>query len=272
MKKAVVLQIVALILALTAAPRCVQAVPSLVLDLTSAGSVGWVDDALYQTSDLRSTGTGVIAAFVRIIKGNQDTVQGYNTDGRPLEFDENSSPQHTRNLPLAFVPIVYKTPEGGGADVAYYEFLLDINQKGAEGKDDDPDWDLSLDELQIAVQTSGDLLDYSAIFASPIYDLDNGPDGDARIILNAKLNSGSGQGDMVAYIPWSLFPADPTGKYVYLYSLFGEGGEIPNNDGFEEWAVQTEGGLPPIPAPGAILLSSIGAGLVGWLRRRRTLA
>ena len=62
------------------------------------------------------------------------------------------------------------------------------------------------------------------------------------------------------------FPTEPSISgmgpvgYIYFNSIADGGGADIDNLGFT-----------PIPAPGAILLGSIGAGLVGWLRRRRTL-
>jgi hypothetical protein len=70
------------------------------LDLTSAGSSGYIGGAYFKQVDPQPTGTGVIDSFVRL-STNQDIEQGYNTDARPLEFDENNSPQFTRALPLS---------------------------------------------------------------------------------------------------------------------------------------------------------------------------
>src|SRR5205814_1742512 len=69
------------------------------VDLTTHGSYGEVGDGLFRQYDAQPTGTGVIQSFVRLQgRGNQAVTQGYNTDHRPVQFDENTSPQFTRLL------------------------------------------------------------------------------------------------------------------------------------------------------------------------------
>src|SRR4051812_2312785 len=101
-----------------------RSVPA-VVDLTHHGAIDSANGAIFRQYDAQPTGTGVINSFVRIQTPNaKSTVQqGYNTDHRPVQFDENPSPQFTRLLRLDDVPEV----DIGG--VKYREFLLDINQK-----------------------------------------------------------------------------------------------------------------------------------------------
>jgi len=218
------------------------------LDLTTVGAWGTINGANFQQFSDGAAGSGNIDSFVRIQKTGVE--QGYNTSGRPVEFDENTSLSFTHSLLLSEVPIV----TNGGT--SFREFLLDINQSGVNL--------LSLDDLEIALHASGDLIEYSTIFALPIYDM-NAPGEDNWVKLDYSLNAGSGAGDMLAYIPDSFF-MDEFGvylnDYVYLYSKFGE--NLGANDGFEEWA---HGVGAPIPEPGTILL--LGLGSLALLRKRR---
>jgi hypothetical protein len=216
------------------------------LDLTTAGSSGWINDAFFTQADPQPTGTGYIRSFVRI-QTNDPIEQGYNTDGRKVQFDENNSPQFTRSLLVDDIPAVTIN------DVDYWEFLLDINQEAGL-----PGGLLSLEAIEVYLAGSGDLLSYPSL-GTKVYDLDGA--GNSRIVLNYNLGSGSGSGDMFAYIPVAS-----GGDYLYLYSRFGE--QYPNNAGFEEWAVR-DGESPRIPAPGAIVLGGIGVIAVGLLRSRR---
>jgi len=215
-------------------------------DLTTGGTET-INGAILTTTDSQSTGTGVIQSFVRLTS-NDDCIQGYNTDARPLEFDENSSPQFTRDLSLSAVPIV--TIDG----VEYREFLLDINQTNADSL-------LSLNEVEIYLHSTAGITDYPFTGeATKIWELDG--DGNVIVELDYALNSGSGSGDLFLYVPNSLFVG---GTFVTLFSQFGDGND--NNDGFEEWAVRTS---TPVTEPGILALLGIALLAFGGARRRRT--
>ena len=230
----------------------VQASPT--LDLTMSGATGIVNGAWFYEVSAASTGSGVIDSFVRI-STNDPIEEGYNTDARPVQYDEDTSP-FTRSLLLSDVPVV----DLGGT--LYREFLLDINQnKSGAGRL------ISLDTIEIYQASAGNLTGHPTGLGTKIYDLDAGVDN--WILLDYALNSGSGSGDMFAYIPDSLFADE---DFVYLYSMFGasESSLHPNTANFEEWAVRKDVDIPPtVPAPGAVILGAIGVGLVGHLRRRR---
>lgn len=218
-------------------------VPAALVDLTSYGSSGIANGAIFRQADPQPTGSGVIHSFVRIQGSGVE--QGYNTDARPLQFDENKSPTFTRSLAVGDVPVVHV----GNTD--YREFMLDINQKSSSPL-------LSLDELRLYIGGARNLTGYNSTTNSlagltPAYDMDGA--GDATVKMDYRLNPGSGGGDMFVLIPNSAFAGSSPNSFVYLYSKFG--GSWGANSGFEEWAVRQGCGCAPQPAQQTSSLSGL---------------
>src|SRR5262249_14366694 len=94
-----------------------------VVDLTSAGCSGTINGPLVVQSTRGAGGTGVAHAFVQMEQNNAigaTTEQGYNTNSRPVQFDEKNSPN--------FVFQLGSVAEVNNGGTLYYQFLLDINQ------------------------------------------------------------------------------------------------------------------------------------------------
>lgn len=220
-------------------------VPAGMIDLSTDGAVGTTAGGVLTQVDARPTGTGFIHSFVRLqANGSGSSAeQGYNTNARPLQYDENSSPLFTRALTFGKVPYVTKTVNGQTG--TYREFLLDINQKSSAPY-------LSLDDVKVFVANRPDLNNYDPATGSL-----SGPNGAVATRvwefgagdwakLNYRLNSGSGAGDMTLCVPETAFAGVTLDQYVYVYSKFGSNGGFQANSGFEEWAVSTSGnfGIP----------------------------
>jgi len=223
---------------------------ALMIDLTTLGADGTIGDAYFVQVANQSTGTGIIDPFLRLQANTQE--HGVNSDG-PYTMDEKSG-IWTHSI---------RVSDFGSVDlegVPSIRFLLDINQTNNSPL-------LTLDGFRIYVAPSADyntlaLLDANATL---LYDMGVGN----NVLLNYDLEAGSGAGDMLAYLPYSLFSPHQD-QWLYLYSEFGySGGDYETNDGFEEWA-RVDGVATPIPEPTTLLL--LGGGLLGGVlaRRRRS--
>jgi len=192
------------------APMGAKATTTIDLTTNTSPAVNDGNGAIYERTDSQSTGTGVIRSFVREqAQGGGNNEQGYNTDNRPVQFDELTDPNFTRSVLITQVPIV----SIGGVD--YRQFLLDINQNNGNGNL------LSLNRIQVYLTDNPSITGFDpnasasngfGSNANLVYSLDGGPNGDTTVALNYDLNSGSGSGDMFLYVRNDLFTARPTDR------------------------------------------------------------
>ncbi len=271
-------------------------------DLTHVDTYAIINNAIFTTPDNNTiVGTGVFDPFVRIQaeNGNDSVQNGYNTDGRPVQFDTKDANQWSHSLLLSKV----STQVVNG--ITYREFFLDINESSGQGEQY-----LSLDDFRLFLGSVGNLVDYNfstntLAGATKVYDLDNDlnnattNDPNVTIGLDYSNFSGSGNGiDLTVLVPNSVFTAAGNPQYVYLYSSFGSKGTVNNNQncggnganatpcstpaspvspgvlpdgkygasaGFEEWS--SRGGFLAVPEPATYWL--LGIGMLGLLGLRR---
>ena len=230
---------------------------AVMVDLTSAGSKGTINGAIFQQYSPQPTGTGVLNTFLRV--QNDGVEEGYNTDFRKVDLNQTPDPS-TRSLLLSEIPKVTID------DVLYREFLLDINESNNTPI-------LSLNDVELFLGLNPNAIGYANL-GTPIYKMDTG--GNNSVKLNYSLNSGSGSGDMLMYVPDANFDATK-GPYVTLFSRFGQpipgdNSDVTSDAGFEEWSAGKKGprgGNVPITVPEPSSLSLLLFGAAALLRRGR---
>ena len=248
---------------------------AVLVNLLTVGTSGTINGAQFVQGN-GGSGTGIFPAFVQISGSGAafeppNTVrQGYNTTVNNT-FDNGSSATFNHEITVGSLPVV------NVAGVAYYAFLLDINENNNA-----TDRFLSLDDVQIFTSATANQSSETLppALGTPRYQMDAG--ADSVVVLDYTLNPGSGQYDMELRVPVTAFAGALPGDFVYLYSKFGvlglnpgtvQGTALPNgdygvSDGFEEWARNTTGTTIRVPDGGAtVMLLGFGIAALGLSRR-----
>ena len=229
-----------------------------VVDLTGANDSGSANGGQFYFTPEQPTGTGVIDPFLRVQANEME--QGYNTSGGE-PFDDKAG-IWTHDIQFSDLQSTTVTLNGG----EYFKVLLDVNEPGGNQSV------ISLDQLAfytsaIGSQTTTDVGSLGTLRWS----LDGA--GDSYVLLDASRNSGSGSGDMFAYIPVSAFAGTNGDDYIYMFTRFGDqvAADGTTEGGFEEWSLVNN--MSPVPEVGALfpivgLLAAVGC--THLLRRRRS--
>lgn len=290
-----------LLMGLSLGVVCQAAFAGMLLDLTNHDLYGSINGAWFVELDEKSTGSGVYDAFLQLQESNKDADTyelGYNSDYGPTTDNPElgATNQHNHTVLWSAVPLVRNPTNPLGTIMTYgwfAEFRSDINELTAQDNRY-----LSMDKLEIWVSQYGDLGGTSAKYYSQwsslakttkIWDFGATPAYDG-VAMNYGLETGSGSGDMAAYIPYHLFQNWITANgvanpYIYLYTRYGayvgtqtvwnDGTKqyVSNSnwgpsDGFDEWGIDAAGWHGAIPEPSTYALFAMGLLSLIWLRRR----
>lgn len=196
-----------------------------VVDLTTRGSSGEVNGAIFRQDDGPFTSPESVQPFLRL-RGHSpnDVRKGFNSDARPVQFNESHNRAVNHSLRLGDLPQV--SVDGN----LYRSFLLSIRQNQAHPR-------LSLDQVRLFTASTGNLTGYNRHTGQlagldAVYDLDAG--GNSWVKLNDRLNPRDHFGDMVMLVPESAFAGATADTFVYLYCKFGERFEVHGAN--ETWA------------------------------------
>jgi hypothetical protein len=234
------------------------------------------------------TGTGVFDPFLTLDANGQTSTENNNIEQAynvPGFFPGDGGPPNSIFPHLDQLRPNWNTmlTLGDLANIdGYYAFILDANEKGNRH-----DRLISIDNIRVytsdsdAFAESGNPNDLGTLRWAMNEPLAGDMDGfnvDQWILLDASqenvdsnANGGSGQGDMVVFIPVSAFDGAEATDNVWFYNLNGVHYEAELSDtdgadaGFEEWRA-----VMRVPDGGSTLIL-LGLGMAGFAAMRRRL-